>query len=154
MISHLLTTKNTKESKKHCHKSHFTKERPVLSKITKNIVAAFHFWQKKRRKITTHFFSLLSSERLRSLVFSYHLRIFVFSAYFVVDFFYVVYNNKIYHFQMKEPCFQPQLIRLFLLPHPIWLWKNIYLCMDATVTEPLTIFAFFSHWYNLQIVIN
>ena len=42
-ISHLLTTKNTKESKKHCRKSHFTKERPVLSKITKNIVAAFHF---------------------------------------------------------------------------------------------------------------
>ena len=60
MISHLLTTKNTKESKKHCRKSHFTKE------------------------------------RLRSLVSSYHLHIFVFSAYFVVDFFYVAYNNKIY----------------------------------------------------------
>lgn len=42
-ISHLLTTKNTKGSKKHCRKSYFTKERPVLSKITKNIVAAFHF---------------------------------------------------------------------------------------------------------------
>ena len=46
MISHLLTTKDTKESKKHCRKSHFTKERPVLSKITKNIIAALHFWQK------------------------------------------------------------------------------------------------------------
>ena len=42
-ISHLLTTKNTKEPKKHCRKSHITKERPVLSKITKIIVAAFHF---------------------------------------------------------------------------------------------------------------
>ena len=46
MITHLLTTKNTKESKKHCRKSHFTKERPVLSKITKKIIAALHFWQK------------------------------------------------------------------------------------------------------------
>mgnify|MGYP005976141171 CR=1 FL=1 len=42
-ISHLLTAKNTKESKKHCRKSHFTKERPVLSNITKNIIAALHF---------------------------------------------------------------------------------------------------------------
>ena len=50
MISHLLTTKNTKESKKHCRKSHFTKERPVLSKITKSIVAAFDFCQKIREK--------------------------------------------------------------------------------------------------------
>ena len=48
------------------------------------------------------FFSLFSSERLRSLVSLYHLRIFVFSVYFVVDFFYAVYNNKIYHFLMKE----------------------------------------------------
>ena len=80
MISHLLTTKNTKESKKHCRKSHFTKERPVLSKITKSIVTAFDFCQKNRRKITTHFFSMFSSERLRSLVSLYHLRIFVFSA--------------------------------------------------------------------------
>ena len=32
VTSHLLTTKEAKESKKHCRKSHFTKERPVLSK--------------------------------------------------------------------------------------------------------------------------
>ena len=50
------------------------------------------------------FFSLFSSERLRSLVSLYHLRIFVFSVYVAVDFFYAVYNNKIYHFLMKEPC--------------------------------------------------
>ena len=41
-----LQRKTQKNLKKHCRKSHFTKERPVLSKITKNIVAAFHFWQK------------------------------------------------------------------------------------------------------------
>lgn len=96
-ISHLLTTKNTKESKKHCRKSHFTKERLVLSKITKSIVAAFHFRQ-KTKKITTYFFLFFSSERLRSLVSLYHSQNFVFSVYFVVDFFYVVYDNKIYHF--------------------------------------------------------
>ena len=58
MISHLLTTKNTKESKKHCRKSHFTKERPVLSKITKNIVAAFHFWRKSKREYNAFLFAV------------------------------------------------------------------------------------------------
>ena len=57
-----------------------------------------HFtFEKNGEKITMRFFSLFSSERLRSLVSSYHLRIFVFSA-FVVNLFYAVYNNKIYHF--------------------------------------------------------
>ena len=56
MASLLLTTKNAKETKKHCRKRHFTKERPVLSKITKNIVAAFHFWRKIEERVQRIFF--------------------------------------------------------------------------------------------------
>ena len=58
MISHLLTTKNTKEPKKYCRKSHFTKERPVLSKITKNIVAAFHFYKKSEKNHNAFLFAV------------------------------------------------------------------------------------------------
>ncbi|ERT59749.1 hypothetical protein HMPREF1254_0899 [Prevotella sp. BV3P1] len=56
----------------------------------------FTFDEKSKRNYNALIFAF-SSERLRFLVSLYHTHIFVFSVYFVVDFFYAVYNTKIYN---------------------------------------------------------
>ena len=43
MTSRFFTTKEAKESKKHCRKKHFTKERPVLSKKRKPLLQPHSF---------------------------------------------------------------------------------------------------------------
>ena len=125
MISHLLTTKNTKESKKHCHKSHFTKERPVLSKITKNIVAAFHFWQKIGEK----------SQRISFRCFRQNVYVLwflhitcAFSCFLLISLLIsstLFTTTKYTFFKWKSPCFHPQFIRLFYHPTPSG-YKKIY----------------------------
>jgi hypothetical protein len=71
------------------------KERYVLSK-RKTSLQPFTFDEKSKRNYNALIFAF-SSKRLRFLVSLYHTHIFVFSVYFVVDFFYAVYNTKIYN---------------------------------------------------------
>lgn len=96
-VPHPLTTKDAKGTKKYCRKKYFTEERPVLSKKNGKHYCSYPLLIKDRKACASHFFSFISSERLRSLGSLYYTYIFVLSA-FVVNLFYAVYNNKIYYF--------------------------------------------------------